>query len=52
MVKLINRVTGGEMWVDEGRVSEYTAAGHQMAVAKTEPVPTSEKPVKKRVVKR
>ena len=31
MVKLINRDTGTEMWVDESRVAEYRAAGHMPA---------------------
>lgn len=32
MVKLINKVTGGEMWVAEERLDEYLAAGHRMPV--------------------
>lgn len=31
MVKLINRLTGSVMYVDEARVNEYTAAGHRLA---------------------
>lgn len=31
MVKLINAVTGSEMWVHESRVAEYLAAGHKLA---------------------
>lgn len=31
MVKLINAVTGSEMWVHESRVDEYLAAGHKLA---------------------
>lgn len=31
MVKLINAVTGGEMWVHESRVDEYLAQGHKLA---------------------
>ena len=27
-VRFINRLTGGDMWVDETRVEEYKAAGH------------------------
>ena len=34
MVKMINRITGTAMWVDESRVAEYKALGH------TRPVPT------------
>lgn len=29
MVKLINRVTGTEMWVTEERAAEYIANGHK-----------------------
>lgn len=29
MVKLINWLTGTEMWVAEDRVEEYLAAGHK-----------------------
>ena len=28
MVKMVNTLTGTEMWVDEARVDEYKAAGH------------------------
>lgn len=31
MVKFINRLTLGEMWVAEDRVEEYIAAGHKPA---------------------
>lgn len=31
MVKFINKLTGGEMWVAEDRVEEYKAAGHKPA---------------------
>lgn len=33
MVKLINALTGGEMWVHETRLDEYLAAGHKPAAA-------------------
>lgn len=33
MVRLVNRLTGGDMWVHEGRVDEYLAAGHRLAAA-------------------
>lgn len=36
MVKFINKLTGGEMWVAEDRVEEYKAAGHKLAA---EPFP-------------
>ncbi|MBR2697201.1 MAG: hypothetical protein IKE76_01285 [Clostridia bacterium] len=31
MVKLINAVTGSEMWVHEARLDEYLEAGHKLA---------------------
>jgi len=31
MVKFINRLTGGDMWVHESRAEEYVAAGHKPA---------------------
>lgn len=31
MRRLINKLTGGDMWVDESRVDEYLAAGHKLA---------------------
>lgn len=37
MVKLINRDTGTEMWVDESRVAEYRAAGHTPAAPASAP---------------
>ena len=42
MVKLINRTTGGEMWVHESRLQEYLAAGHKPAVDTAAPPPASE----------
>lgn len=32
MIRLINGVTGSDMWVSEDRVPEYMAAGHKLAV--------------------
>lgn len=47
-VRFINRLTGGEMWVDETRVDEYKAAGHVPAAeAHPEPEAEPEKPVRK-----
>ena len=40
MVRLINKLTGGDMWVSEERVNEYLAAGHVLAAE-----PKVEKPV-------
>lgn len=31
MRKLINCLTGGEMWVADNRVEKYLAAGHRLA---------------------
>ena len=31
MIKFINALTGGEMWVHETRVDEYVARGHKIA---------------------
>ena len=31
MVKFINTVTGGEMWVADDRKEEYLANGHKLA---------------------
>lgn len=31
MVKLVNRLTGGYMWVAEERLEEYKAAGYKLA---------------------
>lgn len=33
MRRLVNKLTGGDMWVDESRVDEYLAAGHRLAAA-------------------
>lgn len=38
MVRFINRVTGGDMWVHESRVDEYKAAGHKPAAEAQKPV--------------
>ncbi len=48
MVKLINALTGSEMWVAELRLDEYLAAGHKLAVreSKREPLKTPVKPKK------
>lgn len=32
MTKMINKITGTEMWVDDDRVSEYIALGHRKTV--------------------
>ena len=45
MIKLINRITGTEMWVADNRLDKYLAAGHKLAA---EPVkPAKKKPANK-----
>lgn len=41
---MVNRLTGGDMWVHEDRVEAYLAAGHRLAAA-----PKPQKPVKREV---
>ena len=33
MVKFINKLTGGERWVEDNRKDEYMAAGHKLAAS-------------------
>lgn len=42
MIRFINKLTGGEMWVAEDREEEYKAAGHKPAAE-----PSPKKPAKK-----
>ena len=44
MVKLINGLTGSEMWVHEDRLEEYLARGHRLPPP---PPPPPRKPRKK-----
>lgn len=44
MVRFINKLTGGVMYVHESRVDEYKAAGHKLAAVS---VKNAEKPKKK-----
>ena len=44
MVKLINKITGGDMYVHESRLEEYLAAGHKLAAPPT----PEKKPVRKK----
>ena len=37
MVKLINALNGGDMWVHESRLEEYLAKGHKLAETPDEP---------------
>lgn len=46
MVKLINKVSGGEMWVADDRVEEYVAAGHKLAADSSAKKPTRKPPRK------
>lgn len=49
MVKMIDRLTGTDMWVAESRVDEYLAAGHKLAVRESDGKPKdSEKPKTKK----
>ena len=41
MIKLVNKTTGGDMWVHESRLDEYLAAGHKFAAP---PMPAPPKP--------
>lgn len=43
MVKMINKITGTEMWVDDERVEEYRAFGHRRTVPTMDEL-TKEKP--------
>lgn len=53
MIKLINNLTGTEMWISEDRLSEYLAAGHKLAAAPVEETNSDEpKPVKKSKAKK
>lgn len=45
MIRLINRITGGDMWVHESRLDEYLEAGHSLASAPEKPAPAE--PVKR-----
>lgn len=48
MIKLINKITGGETWVADNRVDEYLAAGHKLAAEAEKPKKTPvKKPAKK-----
>lgn len=50
MVRMINKITGGEMWVHESRLDEYLEAGHKLASAPLKPTPAE--PVKRPPAKR
>ena len=44
MVRLINKLSGGEMWVEESRLAEYLAAGHKLAATAPDQEPPVAKP--------
>ena len=50
MVRMINRVTGTEMFVADSRVEEHLAAGHKLAAepVKEEPAKAEKKATKKK----
>ena len=60
MIKLINALTGGDMWVADDRVLEYIAQGHRPAVEvppapplpKKKPVPKKKAATKKGTAKK
>ena len=55
MIRMINKITGSDMWVHESRLDEYLEAGHRLASSpvKTEPEePVKRSPAKKRVAKK
>ena len=51
MIKLINKLTGGEMWVADNRLDKYLEAGHKLASSTAEEpkAPEAKKPVAKKV---
>lgn len=48
MVKFINKLTGGEMWVSKDRIEEYKAAGHKLAADSLPEKPAVKKPKAKK----
>lgn len=53
MVRMINKLTGTEMWVAEERTKEYEAAGHKLAADESaKPVKELTPAAKKRVAKK
>jgi hypothetical protein len=47
MKKLINRISGNEMWVADSRYEEYVRAGHKPALVTAKPTKTIEEPAVK-----
>ena len=55
MIRLINRITGGDMWVHESRLDEYLEAGHRLASPPEKPAPAEpvkRPPAKKKTTKK
>ena len=54
MIKLINKLTGSEMWVADSRLDKYLKQGHVLAAASdAEPEkPTPEAQAKKRTTRK
>lgn len=55
MIRLINKITGGPMWVHESRLDEYLAAGHRLAAPPEKPAPAEpvkRPPAKKKTTKK
>lgn len=50
MIRMVNKITGGDMWVDESRLDEYLEAGHRLASPPVKPAPAE--PVKRPPAKR
>lgn len=48
MIKLVNSITGVDMWVAENRVAEYLAEGHKLAVEVPPAPPLPKKPAGKK----
>lgn len=44
MVKFVNAITGGDMWVADNRIEEYKAAGHKLAADNLVTEKPAEKP--------
>lgn len=43
MVKLVNKLTGSDMWVADDRLNEYLGAGHKPAPVTAKPTGPEEK---------
>ena len=50
MIRMVNRITGADMWVHESRLDEYLEAGHRLASTPEPPAPAEpeEKPKRTR----